>query len=101
MDAPKHTALPWSFEAEGADYAVRGANGELLILDTCYYPSAPFPEDAAFIVRAVNSHDDLVEALEAVVTVSASGADTVSFLVELHRVAKLCAAALSKAKGEA
>ena len=42
------------------------------------------------------SQDRLVEALREVVRVSKFGTDTVSFLIELHRVAKKCAAALAE-----
>lgn len=42
---------------------------------------------------------EMFEALRAVDEVSKSGADTVSFLVELHHVAKKCSAAAAKAEG--
>lgn len=54
--------------------------------------------NAELIVRAVNSHDALVAACEAVETVAKGGTDTVAFLLELNRIAKLCSTALALAK---
>lgn len=59
-----HTPTPWRIEPEPDDeYIIRGANDEWIANNTPYYPSAPSGDDAAFIVKAVNSHDKLVEAL--------------------------------------
>lgn len=59
-----HTPTPWRVEAEPeGGYSIEGADGESVMIDTAYYPVTPTPENAAFIVRAVNSHDKLVEAL--------------------------------------
>ncbi len=59
----EHSPLPWSLDIEGDDYSVRDARTITLINDTSYYPSAPDREDAAFIVKAVNMHQELVAAL--------------------------------------
>lgn len=48
------------------DYTVRDGDGTIVFLDTAYYPAAPDKDEAAFIVKAVNSHDKLVEALREV-----------------------------------
>jgi hypothetical protein len=50
----EHTPAPWSSDGP----TVRGPNGEWLV-DEWFNPA-----NAAFIVRAVNSHEALVEALK-------------------------------------
>ena len=59
---------PWTIEFDEGqmkdrDYRIRSAEGELLISDTQYYPTAPDAGEAHQIVKAVNSHDALVAAL--------------------------------------
>lgn len=63
-----HSPTPWTITEDktssfGPSYTVRDAKGKWLLNDTLYYPSAFSREDADFIVRAVNAHDDLVKAL--------------------------------------
>jgi len=59
-----HTPTPWSLDVDSdGEYTIRGANRDWVANDTPYYPTAPNEDDAAFIVKACNSHDRLVEAL--------------------------------------
>lgn len=64
-----HTPTPWEIsEKNNGDYVVYGSGNELVMVDTSYYPVAPSPDNAAFILKAVNNHDKLVEALRAFVS---------------------------------
>lgn len=56
--------LSISKEKNSGDYDVRDADGEMLMLDTSYYPVAPIYEQAVEIVNAVNSRASLVEEVE-------------------------------------
>lgn len=59
-----HTPLPWRWESA----ALLGPNDSGLGFDGCVLRTlgncGPEPDDEAFIVRAVNSHYQLLEALE-------------------------------------
>lgn len=57
---PLHTPLPWAIG--GRANLIEGADGSYVINSDGFTP-----EDAAFIVRAVNAHDDLLEACKAFV----------------------------------
>jgi hypothetical protein len=62
-----HSPLPWRVELDGLDYVkdVIDCNGEHAICFGHDYddPGTMSAEDAAFIVKAVNLHDELVAAL--------------------------------------
>lgn len=70
---------PWTLEPYSSgsgndeDYAVRDASGQIVFLDTFYYPVAPSAEEAATILICVNNHDQLVAALRWVRANYASG----------------------------
>jgi hypothetical protein len=63
-----HSPTPWRIVdqsgqmGEEPDYAVYGGP-DCIMQDASYYPSAPSREDAEFIVKVVNAHDELVAAL--------------------------------------
>lgn len=69
-----HTPTPWVFKDlakeyndEGSpSYEVCGGDGKTTYLfdDTAYYPSAPSKDDAAHIVKCVNTHEELLGVLE-------------------------------------
>lgn len=54
------------------------------------------PAEVAANARAIALVPEMVEALRRVRDVSASGADTVSFMIELNEIARSCSAILSK-----
>jgi len=65
----EHTPTPWKI----IDYVnaisepsvrIEGANGDTVADDEPYYPQPITPENAAHIVKCVNMHDELVEALK-------------------------------------
>lgn len=88
----KHTPTPWTIEDDGCDYTVRGADGEFLINDTRYYPSAPTREDAEFIVRAVNAleaTERLVQELESRMREVRSHVESASILLESAIIERL------------
>jgi hypothetical protein len=74
----KHTALPWKWDSNPNEYmsepALIGSDGEVICHfgdDETYYPTegdAPNSSNAAFIVRAVNSHYELLAALKEIIT---------------------------------
>ncbi len=72
MSKATHTKTPWRIGRNGADYCVF-AGDEKFIADCDRSDDMDgSPEDianAAFIVRAANSHDALVEALKKTVSV--------------------------------
>lgn len=61
----KHTPLPWrlglGYEQSEPGVYITGANGLIVASDD----TEPSQEDAALIVRACNSHELMVEALQA------------------------------------
>lgn len=61
----QHTKTPWRLQHEPNYFNIQTEEG-YAIADTCEYGSvvANRAANAAFIVRACNSHDALVEALE-------------------------------------
>lgn len=100
------TPTPWRCAADGlGSYGIIANQGPVVV-----QPAKAFSEaDAAFIVRAVNSHDGLVKALEMFVERVERhgnwddgcfyyGATSAS---ELQDPLSLARAALAKAKGEA
>ncbi len=60
MSESKHTPLPWM--ADGGEVRAESGNGRTVAL--LYSITNEDEANAALIVRAVNSHDDLVSALE-------------------------------------
>ena len=56
--ATEHTSIPWTIHEDDDHFWRIRAQGKRLIA------AELFANDAAFIVRAVNCHDELVEALE-------------------------------------
>ena len=62
-------ALPWAIKEmplhEGGEgFEVKDKDGEIVLDNQTFYPEPPSYDNAAFIVRAVNSHDALVAALK-------------------------------------
>lgn len=55
MTAAEHSPLPWSFSEVRFDEIIRDANGNVVHLDTAYYPSGLATADARLIVAAVNA----------------------------------------------
>jgi hypothetical protein len=56
----KHTPTPWN-SRKGVNCTIIEGPGNALITALSNYPEAK--EDAAFIVRAVNAHDEMLQAL--------------------------------------
>lgn len=62
----KHTPTPWFIEKDEPDCIVFNAGDEVGD-DDSQYIDANTPANAAFIVRSVTAHDDLVDALSELV----------------------------------
>lgn len=63
----QRTPTPWKIFADGENIDIRPENNEITICtiqNEDYLPSAIEKRNAAFIVKAVNCHDELVQALE-------------------------------------
>lgn len=60
----KHTPTPWVVENWHGDTQIVGPEGSLICINTTYYPIAPSEEDMAHIVKCVNMHEELVDALD-------------------------------------
>lgn len=58
-----HTPTPWRIEDWHGDTQITGSNGDLICIDTTFYPVAPSIDDMNHIVKCVNMYDALVEAL--------------------------------------
>ena len=88
----KHTPLPWKIGSTRAD----GYNFTTIVNEKKAYIATVDieneTENAAFIVRAVNNHYQLIEALEALVNADSYELDQMAI--------KGARAAISKAKGE-
>lgn len=96
----KHTPTPWYVKNYGThwnnpdieDIAVCYGDDDEHICDTVYEEA-----DAAFIVRAVNSHEDLISALQEIHDgISSCMGDPAFFEIK-----EKAAEALAKARGEA
>lgn len=65
MDTPTHTPLPWLGEVNGY-LTTKAQDGKYTYIANFALVDLPMSENeanAAFALRAVNSHDDLVDAL--------------------------------------
>lgn len=63
-----HSQLPWKVEWNDGALHMRSADGESLMCNEQYYPWVPRErKDWDFIVRAVNNHERLLEALNGLV----------------------------------
>jgi len=93
MTTPKHTPTPWRLDDPQANrpniVSDRG-----LVASTEHGPDDGRP-NAALIVRAVNAHAALVEALERIVNAHAAMVDDFE-----EQVVEIAKAALRAAKGE-
>lgn len=92
----KHTPLPWFYEQVHKEgyFKITRDDGE----DTHKVASGLSQSDAAFIVRACNSHYDLIAALEGL-TSWCEGYEIAENPIALKYIEK-ARAALSKAKGD-
>ena len=71
----EHTPLPWELQVNGAAYNIvadRETRHHLILLNMEYVDADEFEANAKFVVRASNSHADLLEALEAINAVFAT-----------------------------
>ena len=87
------TPRPWRHETDGIaslDW-IEGANGSLVAMQVA-------PNNAALIVRAVNAHDDLVRALDAIMASLHEERDTKLASLSRDDMIALARAALAKAK---
>lgn len=90
----EHTPVPWHVGGDGR--IVYEETGYAICNAVVYHGKWDGQENAAFIVRAANAHDDLVAALEAWVDAFGwdEGPNSMKALRDSSR------AALAKAKGE-
>lgn len=58
--------LPWTLETKDGDNYIRDATGQAIACDMQYYPWI-YSDAMPLIVRAVNSHRDLLDALRELV----------------------------------
>lgn len=101
-----HTPTPWKHSYNGSYWEIRPVNQDLETLrigDVCasdpQYPDSGIQEaNAALIVKAVNAHEDLVKALEAVYSDWKAIADAEQYRDK--NIDALVLAALKTAKGE-
>lgn len=76
---------------------IRIANGEVVACNTTYYPTELKEKHAAHIVKCVNMHDELVEALEwCVEFIREHVPNEANHLSPMH----ISTEALAKARGE-
>ena len=96
----EHTPEPWTTECNvPGETPVRITTTHVLASTICWAAS---PEDAEFIVRACNSHEDLLEACkEAIRQSDESLAEDGGFrLPEAQRIYDMVTAAVAKAEGK-
>ena len=62
---PNHTPTPWRVDIQGN---LRQETGKEIVVSVMPHTNRNKTDDAAFIVRAVNSHEELLKALKFVVT---------------------------------
>jgi hypothetical protein len=95
----EHTPTPWHRNIPPAskyNTIFSGRNTHVLHLSSSGLDNKEIEANADFIVRAVNAHDDLVAALEAVIDYEDVMLPAGSYGEEVHNKAR---AALAKAKG--
>jgi len=96
LSKPQHTPTPWTVakaEPNPRCWHLHGENWR-----GPYLASVAREANAAFIVRAVNAHEALVQAIEYTLT---SGADLLDReLMKYHDVTSVLRAALALAKGD-
>ena len=99
----KHTPTPWYIEMSGGEYTIKGSNGQTVLLIGDDRRLIPMPNDGELILRAVNAHEALVVALEAVCK-WAGGDDWKTELLtgelDQFKCFDPARAALAKARGE-
>lgn len=110
----KHSPLPWkstAWERGGEqvhdECAIHDANGEwvgdtVIDHDSSTATSATPHANAAFIVNAVNSHDDLLAACKAILcapSIGSNGPGSITLEVQTYRLNQL-RAAIAKAEGQ-
>ena len=100
----KHTPLPWELSDHDAN-GQRIVRGEHIEICTCWHHCVGSIEkemeaNAAFIVQACNSHDDIVAALEAMYAIH-TGEHADNYQEALTKALNKAEAALDLAKGEA
>lgn len=101
MSEPKHTPGPWSIERHPAKglFWIEDEVGESICdlyhrEDTAFFLRKNSEANAKRIVKAVNCHDELLEALEELLRVYGGGPR------EDYQCMKDARAAIAKAKGE-
>ena len=113
QNTASHTATPWLWDDEtraiyNADDIAKQREARknetydhwaTAIVETDGGQYGPKPEDAAFIVRAVNAHDALVEALRGVL-MAIEQFDNDGNALAFHNARRKGRAALKRAKGE-
>lgn len=62
--APNHTPTPWSYADDGFYGCIIASNGEPLFGGEPSEGRIENNEDTKFVLRAVNSHDELVKAVK-------------------------------------
>ena len=92
----EHTPTPWEWDKRPPEWLV-GPNDEPVIIPD--EETIITDADREFIVRAVNAHDDMLEALKSVVKGSFRADSTGYQHLELD-VMPVVKAAIAKAKGE-
>jgi len=60
----KHTPTPWTLQKFSSGYEIDGANGREVL--TMWSNTEDADSDAAFIVRAVNAHEELLSLVQAI-----------------------------------
>jgi hypothetical protein len=60
----EHTKTPFTFDNQDSFFTIRGADGRAVAVISVNRTQEQQQQDAAFIVRACNSFEKLVEALE-------------------------------------
>lgn len=65
----EHTPTPWHLENDG-ESVMSADNVEILWCPPGSYQGSDWPDNSAFIVKAVNCHDDLVSALSGIIAVA-------------------------------
>lgn len=98
MTQTKHTPLPWMVDNRRSIVKVRSEKREVAVLSgrlDSEHGRETIQANAAFIARACNSHDELLEALENIVKYAEQGCDCLCDAKELEN-AKII---IKKARG--
>ncbi len=84
-----HSPLPWTCSSKGISHRICDANAERYVLETCEQCCDPVDyKNIEFIVKACNSHYELLEACKAIAFASTQGSKMNAVSLAMKAISK-------------